>query len=320
MAYKFGGSPYRYTFSTEYHRPYVDTEGVLTQEFRTYEEKRIERCERIIDEYSVEKNDIFVAEEDKARKYIESLGFSADAPVFLVNDDPDDLLQIRTEVPSCHAWVESDVRSVFVRQSRLLETDMYTNPATIGRLLVHEFAHATHHPDRIHMHFDAPESEVLSADPRIMMRNVFTVMKGDRYEGFFYEEGFADYIAGRYYRSLRGDERAIGITSEDIPKEGLPEHFRQVDPDKIPGPDGYAMELIAYELERRNIMDADTFVAMLIETRREDTKIGALRAFAQAVNVLEPGLYRYLQALRFGNRQDWIDGCNRVRQIVLKNL
>lgn len=313
MTSRFQGSPYRYTFSGKNHIRFDDPEGDL--EYQAFDAKEIKAVDGMLDTFAIAKSEIFLDQESKARRFISSLGMVATAPIFLVDEDPVDPIGIRA-LPTCHAMVDTLVRSAFVRQKRLIDCDMYSAPETIGKLLAHELAHATYFGNARHVWY--PDGDVYG-DQKGYSRNVFSVHSGGKSEGYFYEEAFGEYVGARYLRSVWGDNRPIGIERADILADGLPSHFRQLDPEKIPGPDGYAMELIAFELERRGSMSSEAFTQVLFATRHDSTQVGALRTFAQAIESLQPGLYTDLRKLQYGKRA-WIDACDRVRKIVLAGV
>jgi hypothetical protein len=301
--------------SHDFFRPsgarYNDPNGKWRAYFAERDAQTTNEWQSHIDRFGVEKNATFVQQEESARDYLKSLGFDISVDVYLVDDDPDDVVGI-CEVETTSAIVISEVDGIFIRQSRLCELGMYDNPTTIGRLIVHELAHATQSFDRFNIYVGVPKPGTYKE----YYRCGFHVSNGRETQGVFYEEGFADFVASRYQRMLDNDNRAIGIDS--TPDLALPYYFQKLDPEKVPGPDGYAMELIAYGLDRKGIMTPDTFVDLLLDTRRPETQLVALRAFARSVEALEPGLYKMLQTMEYG-KENWEIACSYVHNLVTKN-
>jgi hypothetical protein len=83
------------------------------------------------------------------------------------------------------------------------------------------------------------------------------------------------------------------------------------------GPDGYAMELIAWGLEKKGVMSSAEFVNLGIQTRAQETQTVALRGIARAVNAVEPGLYRSLRELQYG-REAWQQGLQQVYAAITR--
>ena len=267
-----------------------------------------------IDTFSIEKSPIFLAEEEKARQYIQSLGFSIDTPIFLIDkEDPDDLAVIH-ECLGTYAWVSEIVNAIIVRQSQLEECKMYETPASIGSLLVHELAHAAAPEKTNDCFFWLQEIQPEQFKRHEYGRTGFNVLNGSRAEGTFYEEAFAQYVAGRYLRSLHGDMRAIGLDDTMAQRQELPAYFQPPRSDAVCGPDAYTLELIAMGLEKKDVITTDDFAALLLATRHQETQLEALRAFAQAVDMLEPGLYTHLRKLKYG--KGWPAACEHVRSLV----
>jgi hypothetical protein len=282
----------------------------LFEEFVSVPEAIRAEHEQVINEYGRQKSEIFLEQENSARSYWQELGFANLPEVYVVDDDPDDVLVVR-DLPLTIAQVDAYLGHVIVRQSRLDDTNMEQDPIMLGSMLVHEFGHATSG--------SVTDISVQEHDDRewdLHMRLGFMMDTPGGQRGGLFEEMFGAYHASRYHRHMHGDDRAIGI--EGTPTVELPEYMLPPDPAMTAGPDGYIAELLAYGLEQKNILSAEDFFELLLETRRTDDRQArtlALRAFAQSVDSLESGLYTMLHRQQ-RSKQGWIDASRYVHGVV----
>ncbi|MBI3889252.1 hypothetical protein HY312_01585, partial [Candidatus Saccharibacteria bacterium] len=150
---------------------------------------------------------------------------------------------------------------------------------------------------------------------KLFCRSGFIVTNDDKIRGRFFEEGLAEYVASRYRRRMVGDQNTLGIVS--VPSLAIPEYLVQPDHAMTSGPDGYAIELLAYGVEKKGIMNAEMFTELLLDTRRNNTRLVALRTFAQVLERLETGLYSKLQFVAY-DKTSWQDACAYVHSVVTR--
>jgi hypothetical protein len=265
----------------------------------------------IIDTLAVEKPEWFVSAELEARKFLASLGFDSNTEIYLLKEgEAMDALGLR-EPQTTVAETGAFVPHILVRNSRIETCREAQGEEGVASVLVHELAHAT--VDTV----DAVGVELTREDLSLHLRSGWIVTHNGSNVGEFPEEAFGTFV-GAWYRRSRENPLApcIGITHE--PERELPDYLQPFDPSMISGPDGYAFELLAWGAEQRGIMSSSDFVAMLLETRRPETRIVALRAFAQTVERIEPGLYTALQKLHY-SKQSWLEGCDRVYEAVMRS-
>lgn len=259
--------------------------------------------------HGVEKNENFLQQENAAREFWKDLGFEELPEVYLIENEPKDHINIRQK-PTTIACYHSLLNIIVMREERVSELQDAGDRLVVAKALVHEFAHATN-PQK-YLGVRAIKGEEF---PWYYGRSGFDMNVKNEAQGSFYEEGFAEFMASRYVRLLDGDVRPIGI--DDEPRRELPSYFRQADLAMTCGPDGYAMELIGYGLDKRGTMSAGQFVELLLDTRKDETQVDALRAFARAVESLQPGLYTKLRKLNYG-KETWREACDLVYEIATK--
>lgn len=255
--------------------------------------------------FGQEKSGAFEQQEADARLFMQELGFTNLPKVHLLNDDPDDDYKFWSK-PTVIAQHDALFSVIYFRNQRLNDLHMHDN-GLVAKTLVHEFVHATRPHDNYYLQLNSDDA------PWYFTRSGFSIQSKREHEGSFYEEAFAEYITSCYTRSLAGDNRAIGI--EGMPGLDLPEYLQPADPAMTAGPDGYAMELIAYGLEKRGLLSTEDFKQLLINTRHLETQAESLRIFAYLVEKLEPGLYTKLRKLEYG-KENWQQALETVHSIV----
>lgn len=263
----------------------------------------------VLKNYEINKPVVFLDQESHAREFMKMFGFSDLPDVHIVRDDPGDVFGF-LQTPTTVAMVPTYLDAVIFRDERIIETDMYQHPLQLAKTLVHEFSHTAMPREYIGIQAD---STVKSG--RIHGRCGFNVLSTQEWEGSFFEEGFAEYMASRYTRMTTGDMRPIGING--TPPVRLPDYLIPPDTEMLSGQDGYAMELLAYGAEKMNIMSSELFADLLLDTRRSATQGAALRTFAQVVESIEPGLYPMLRRLQY-DKTNWQLACSYVHNLVVK--
>ncbi len=301
---------YSYAFYTangrsldERDRDYIDST------IDTFHTQGYEAEVETLKNFETEKSAVFIQQEARAREFMDIFEFTNLAPVHIVDDDPNDVFGFQDPATTI-AMVPAHLDAIIFRQARLVETNMYKNPDQIAGTVVHEFSHLASPKEHIGIQADS-----VIRRGRDHGRSGFTVRSESTWEGVLFEEGFAEYMASRYIRMQRGDMRTIGI--EGIPKAQIPDYLLPPEADMLSGLDGYIMELLAYGLAKKEVMSTDSFADLLLDTRRDTTHVGALRAFAQAVETIEPGLYMMLRRLE-PDKTNWAIACSYVHSLVVK--
>lgn len=290
------------SFGNKYQE-YVD--NTIEQFFTVGHAREMESLKK----YEINKPAFFLEQESHARKFMNVFGFSDLPDVHIVCDDPEDVFGF-LDTPTTVAMAPTYLDAVICRDARLAETDMYQHPHHLAKTLVHEFSHTAMPRESIGVQADTAAKE-----GRIHGRCGFNVLTTQEWEGNFFEESFAEYMASRYMRMTVGDMRPIGI--DGPPSVELPDYFMPPDSEMLSGYDGYVMELISYGAEKMNIMGSDLFADLLLDTRREATQGAALRTFAQVVESIQPGLYLMLRRLQY-DKTNWQLACSYVHNLVVK--
>ncbi len=269
----------------------------------------------ILEELGVKKPEWFVRSEASARLFLGSLGLEEVGEVYLL-EEGERLDEIGLREPkSTVGIVDNFLGHTMMRMVKAEEWQDRFGEVAVTSALVHEFMHGA--TPKTSSAYCRKNSE---GDIDFSFRSGFDVAtpKGDR--GLFNEEGMAEFMGG-WYRRCAVDPLASVVSIVDFPSPDLPAHYQRidrtgkVDTSMVEGPDGYAMELLAWGLDRRGIMTREAFVITMLETRRPDTQLAALRSFAENVNVLRPGLYRDLRDLEY-SKENWREGCRQVYDVV----
>lgn len=266
----------------------------------------------IAEELSVRKPDWFRHAEQDARAFIGSLALDNTAPIVLLKES-DRLGEIGMYEPySTIAHCNNYEPLIFVRRQAARSVDRY-DEHLLGSVLVHELMHSTA-PAGTHVLRKRPDGSILE-DHRA---GLLTEHAGKPL-GLFFEEGLAEFTAGWYRRAkAEGLVPTVDIGINEIPAATLPDHYSYRGMLAISGPDGYAIELMAWGMQRRHILrHASDLVGMMLETRHPQTQTQALREFAQTVEQLEPGLYIHLRNLEY-SAENWYEACRGIQGIVAR--
>jgi hypothetical protein len=273
--------------------------------------------DKVIKKLAVEKPEWFKSCEVDARKFLSEFDLDVSCPVYLLKEGRL-LRQIDIDDPAVVASYDSFTNRVYVRKKRIDEwRDRYgTDFATSG--LVHEMAHGTALPVTnfaVHKFGNGDE------DVTVNFRSGWSTNSRQGELGTFYEEAFAKYVAGLYRRRCI-DPGASLVSICGNPNLELPPHFNYECSNNgerrmTAGPDGYAIELLAYGVEQKGIMRASDFIRNMFAGRNRDTETEALRVHAWAIEQLEPGLYVYLRGLEYSS-ENWLEGLRRVHDIVTR--
>lgn len=280
----------------------------LHQEYAEAIEGYGAECDAIADDMAIEKPAWFTEAEADARDFIGTLGFEPRHPIHLLGEHKDiseagfdDELMIAVANPFDNC--------IFVRAKRMEMVSDRGGETLVASYLVHELAHVA--AERIGLIAFKQRGEEMKAS----FRTGFITTAGDELtRGTFFEEGFAHFLAGWYRRARDSDYQSV-VDVADNPPLVVPSHLQPPDPAMTAGPDGYAMELLAWGAQRRSLMSGSGFVSIMLETRRSETQTDALRAFAQTIEAIRPGLYGELSQLQYG-KAAWQIGLQAVHRAI----
>jgi hypothetical protein len=267
-------------------------------------------CDEVEVVAGIPKPDWFFRAEAQARRFIKSIGFEGLKP-FCLLDEQDEVLQdvgFDDEITVALAIPLYD--RIFIRARKLEEMRAARGPLKLAAILVHELAHDT--TGRINQMalFTKDDPEELSSS----FRSGFAICPADGpARGMFLEEGFAHFVSGWFIRS-QGDYSRVVDVVEPLTIT-VPDHLEPGKEGMTAGPDGYAIELLAWGAEQKSLMAASDFIATLLDSRRRDTQTGALRTIARIINQIRPDLYTDLQKLEYG-RESWEKGLQLVFDAV----
>jgi hypothetical protein len=248
----------------------------------------------------IEKPDWFIEAEDEARDFVGSHALQNDFAITLL---PEKDWKDAVSNDSTKAISYSTTGDIFVNERLITQTHEQAGLPQVGGTLVHELIHSTATIDTVTIRKRSDESYTTS------YRSGFGITRGRQRFGAFYEEALATTMDG-WFRRTRDNPLAPPVDTNMSPSKTLPTHFQNVTA-KVSGPDGHALELIAWGLEKRSIMPASTFIGLALASRRKVTQALALRGFAVAVDCLQPGLYRRLRSVTYG-----ADAWNQARDDV----
>lgn len=181
---------------------------------------------------------------------------------------------------------------------------------SLAATLVHEGIHVTRAKRTLGL------TRYPDEQPHWISRFGFKVLKKGVECGVFYEEGLAEYAAG-LYRRRKADPKGsfISLSQTEYPSDRIPDHYSTNM--QVAGPDGYAIELLAYGIERKGIAEADVFIQSLLSSRRQASAVESLRAVAHMINALRPGLYTELRSLQY-SREEWRHGLSLAYEAATK--
>jgi hypothetical protein len=180
----------------------------------------------------------------------------------------------------------------------------------VGRLKLPERAHATIQEKKL--------TYQLAGKSAFARYRLGWALKGKHNKGSFLEEGTCEWLADWGKRCLdKPLSPTIAIAGK--PSPDLPERYQPLYDYGVSGPDGYAVELLAWGTERKRILDRGAFVTNLLDMRRPETKAVALRENIQAIEELQLGLYPKLRNLEY-SRTNWQLGYRLVYEAVTARL
>jgi hypothetical protein len=270
--------------------------------------------QNLVRELAIEKPKWAVTAEEISRKFLRrQLGIISTAPVFLLREDPLLAEAGVGDTPPLTAWVDPPLMHVMVREEKLREiydeAGMY---ATAG-FLAHEEFHAAAPVDRIAVQKTAQGPVV----GRYRTGLVTIGSKGIR--GAFIEEGAAVLIQAMCTQKQTTVPADMGAASK--PSLKLPPRYAEIHQAekgkqaRVAGPDGYAIELLTRDIDRKDIMPAHEFIRLLAASRRPELYSSVIRKLAHAIDAIRPGLYFELQSLQYGAK-DWRRGLRQVHKAV----
>jgi len=238
----------------------------------------------------VEKPAEFLDAEREASIYWQSLGFDTPAAVHYLREGRAlDTIGLR-EPKHAIAMCDAASGEIYVRQKMIEERWLVGGRPEIAGILVHEKAHSIEAAQNLN-------------DPNL-----------------FLAEGFASFHEA-WYRRTTTDKMSPPVVIRE-PSNPLPNNYIRLDCDGVPderyisGPDGYAMELLGFSAEQKRIMPASQFIACLLEARRPETHLAAMREIDDTLEQLQPGLPELLGSLEY-RRDSWRDGLAVIQAVAI---
>lgn len=281
----------------EYEQPLKVINDYLTQ-------KLGENAAQLAQYEIADESGIFTESAEEAEKFLLTLGLRSNASFHSISREGREALEVEWQASYCEVNNQIDLYA-----DKLIETRRNFGSTALRAIFVHECIHATKPRGSFGL------SNFPKGSTRWIQRGGFQVLNtsGDVYGGF-YEEGFAEYIAGLYTRRENDPTASmISVPTDELPPIELPSHYRSEA--KVAGFDGYAIELLAYGLERKGIAGADTLINAFIASRHKETEASSLRTIARLIDQVKPGLYTELQKLKYG-REEWQHGLSLVYEAV----
>lgn len=300
----------QFVYYDEYGRQVDQSYDPLFSELAAEPKEIYEQHQRIIRELAINKPKWVVTAEEIARRFLrQRVGIVSTAPVYLLREDPmlDDIGL--STLPSTVAAVDPFLGHIMAREGKL--RDVYDEAGLHGAagVFVHEGFHAAAPLGSIALHKTASDEVALR------FRSGLATDGTKGIQGMFFEESPAvmlQAMCASKKKSLQPDLCAVATPSLELP----PRYAQIQQPEKgkdmrIAGPDGYAMELLAWTAERRSIMPAHEFVWLFLATRWPEHQTQALRQLPKIVNAIRPGLYAELRGLQYGY-EEWRKGLELV--------
>jgi hypothetical protein len=234
---------------------------------------------------SIEKPEWLQQCESDAKEFCEAIGLISTADIYLIegehHHEPDEISEL------AEYFDYQNIIFLYADRLKVLH-DLYGTEHVI-RTIVHEIAHASAYwtYQRVYHKSLSPNEASLK------YRCGFAVSKNEEIVGQYFEEAFAEYCARIYVKQ--------DSTHEPTYLRLLPTvNPRKYEDEYMPSDlDGYSLQLIEGMLEKRGLVRTGEFLETLIATRKPESRVFALRKFADLVNSLEPGLYRRLQNVEY---------------------
>jgi hypothetical protein len=253
--------------------------------------------QRVIRELSIDKPKWMIGSEVIARKFLRcTLGIASTTPIFMLQEDGMlDEIGLR-EPPSTIAMVEPFLGSIIVRGQKLRQVYDDAGLYGVAGVLAHEGFHS-----EASLRTLALQKE---KEGEVQVRGRWGLgTEGPKGQlGVFAEEGSAvmfQALCMSKSKSLRPT-----LPSSVQPTIELPEVYQRIHNlggvERAAGPDGYAMELLAWSAEQRKIMKAADFMRMIVASRKHEAAIEPLRQLPKVINAIQPGLYARLLHLPYG--------------------
>jgi len=318
-----------FVFSGQQHysRPEELTqERILEEQVASNREWTARAKDRIstISQGRVEKPSWFKEQESNARSFVSSLGLvgAKGTQITVVNPHTPEINKAAFSMDSDDRIAKGmnwQHEGIMIRDLVLDEASKMEKPEITGKIMAHELVHsAEFYDNKFYNRFDKQTRKWR----RDFRQGFQTKSKNTANRGMFYAEAVAEYVGGLYVR--RGQDSDCELVSVDMPlADTLPEHYADYEVDfgvpAIAGPDGYAMELLAWGVEQKGIIDRDSFIRSALGTYSLDAavRLPSYRQFASSIDGLEKGLYVHLRDLEYGH-ESWQAAQAKVHSVVTK--
>ncbi|MDB5187297.1 MAG: hypothetical protein JWM07_769 [Candidatus Saccharibacteria bacterium] len=255
----------------------------------------------MIQSREAQKPEWFIEAESDARSFMSSLGFDNLGEIYLIEGHLD------VHGLNVNAYHDTLTRRTLASEAKFNHILQAEGIITATSVLVHELTHNTApRPERITL------QQYADSTTEYEQRNGWLISGKHGDQGSFLEEAFAEYAAS-LYRRQSSDPYCHLLPKDYTPTPDLPAHLQTGA--IVAGPDAHALELIAWGVEQRVIMSADSFIGLCFDARKSITYASATREVIQAINSLSPGLYSYLKKLEY-SKENWATARDIVYEIV----
>lgn len=288
------------------------------QRFRAVDNGILDRYAREevknVNDIEVAKPGWFLAEERRARRFVDSLGFSAakgTAIACIATDDPEkyELAMGEGSIESRYYAVHTPGVGIVVPLEIAEATYAKSGHVGLASVISHELTHSAgnrslHALVRLYM----SDSERWG---NYMGRSGFSTFDGSpgdkADEGSFLDEALASHVGGLYRRRYFDKNAPLNsITSE--PKDERPSFYSDYLPPRpdgkpsMAGHDAYTLEMISWKAHEIGITPTShTLIEAMYKTVLLDKslQLEGLRAVPHIINGVKPGLYADLRSLTY---------------------
>lgn len=281
-----------------------------------------------ISPYVVEKPDWFRAAERRARRFVRTIGIEAakGAQITCIDvstpEEYDTVLDEGSYEENILAVNAPGVGILVPLERAAACIDEPDGSTALTSTITHELVHAAEHIEpRLSEVYDGDNNKAWLG---YNARHGLTITKLDDYLGTLYQEGICNVVGGLYVRRLA--DRAAWLCSIDTqPLAERPAFYTQgmpAPPEGKPygmGYDAYTLEMISWKAWMLGATASKhTLLEDLLASHSTDAtkRLAAFRAIPQAINSVQPGLYRELQHVK-RDRFVWQDTMKHIHDIVV---
>lgn len=283
----------------------------------------------LLDKQRTEKTNEFLAGEQKARAFIEQLGFHAakGTPVITfkaVSKENCDKIMGEGAYERAYA-VHYKPIGIIVPDHRTNVLLSYSGSEGIAKLLTHELTHAAS-DNALHSYISVHNKNDHEWEGYVTRHGLTTTKNGATASehGIFLAEALAAHVEGLYARR-RVDRKAPLNSISEYPEPHKPAFYDSFIPPindgtLAAGHDAYTFEMLSWKAHEIGATDTPhRLIEALYSTALTDPELQlkGLRAIPRIINQVQPGLYNDLRNVPL-NKQNFIDTMKHVYDIVTK--